>query len=156
MESDRFNRWLTLGANVGVIVGLVLVAYEINQSGTSLELAASSDGVDNFTQAMEVLVQNEELARLIYKAETSFEELDEFDRWRVSKYLDGFVSMSQQDYLVYLAMDNESEELAFSNDWQENMKLKMYRDYWTKSFMRFNPEFRLFIDSIISDIDGGT
>lgn len=49
MESDRFNRWLTLGANVGVIVGLVLVAYEINQSGTSLELAASSDGVDNFT-----------------------------------------------------------------------------------------------------------
>ena len=156
MESDRFNRWLTLGANVGVIVGLVLVAYEINQSGMSLELAASSDGVDNFTQAMEVLVQNEELARLIYKAETSYEELDEFDRWRVSKYLDGFVSMSQQDYLVYLAMDNESEELAFSNDWQENMKLKMYRDYWTKSFMRFNPEFRLFIDSIISDIDGGT
>ncbi len=49
MNSDDWNRWLTLGANLGVFVGLILVAYEINQSGTQLELAASGDGTDNFT-----------------------------------------------------------------------------------------------------------
>jgi hypothetical protein len=154
MAAERINRWLTLGAKVGVIVGLVLVAYEIDQSGTSLELAASSDGVDNFTQAMETLVQNEELSRLIYRAETAYGELDDFERWRVFKYLDGFISMSQQDYLVYLAMDDETEELAFLDDWQENMTLPMYRDYWSESYTRFNPRFRQFIDSIVRDIDG--
>ena len=153
MDSDRANRWLTLGANVGVIIGLILVAYEINQSGTSIELAASSDGVDNFTQAMEVLVQNEELARLIYKAETSYQELDDFDRWRVSKYLDGFVSMSQQDYRVYLAMNDEGEKLAFLDDWRENMQLQMYRDYWAENRERFNSDFRRFIDDIQSNLD---
>jgi hypothetical protein len=145
---------LTLVANVGVIVGLILVAYEINQSGTSLELSASSDGVDNFTQAMEALVQNEELARLIYKAENSYEDLDDFDKWRVSKYLDGFLGMSEQDYRVYLAMNEGEEELAFLDDWRENMRLPMYREYWAESRGRFNSEFRLFIDEILRDLDG--
>ena len=153
MDKDRLNRWLTLGANVGVIVGLILVAFEINQSGTSLDLAASSDGVDNFTQAMEGLVQNEELARLIYKAETSYHDLDDFDRWRVWKYLDGFMSMSQQDYRVYLAMNDKGEELAFLDDWRENMKLPVYREYWSNSKGRFSSEFRDFIENILRELD---
>ncbi len=32
MDTDRVNRWLTLGANVGVIAGLILLAAEIKQS----------------------------------------------------------------------------------------------------------------------------
>jgi len=67
MSSDRRNRWLSLVANIGVIAGLVLVAYEIDQPSITLELATSSDGVDNFQQAMEVLVQDGDLTRLIYE-----------------------------------------------------------------------------------------
>ena len=153
MDNNSLNQWLTLGANVGVIIGLILVAYEINQSGTSLELSASSDGIDNFTQAMEVLVQNEELARLIYKAENSYEDLDDFDKWRVSKYLDGFLGMSEQDYRVYRAMGEEEEDLAFRDDWRENMRLTMYREYWAESSQRFNSDFRRFIEEILEDLD---
>lgn len=32
MDSDRLNRWLTLGANLGVLVGLALLVVEIRQS----------------------------------------------------------------------------------------------------------------------------
>lgn len=32
MESDRLNRWLTLGANVAVLVGIVLLIYELQQN----------------------------------------------------------------------------------------------------------------------------
>ena len=37
MNSDGFNKWLTLGANIGVLFGLFLVAYEIRQTNTSLD-----------------------------------------------------------------------------------------------------------------------
>lgn len=37
METDRLNRWLTFGANVGVLFGLFLVAYEIRQTNYSLD-----------------------------------------------------------------------------------------------------------------------
>ena len=32
MDSDRLNRWLTLGANLGVLVGLVVLIVEIGQN----------------------------------------------------------------------------------------------------------------------------
>lgn len=108
MIPKELNDWLQVAGLFGVFTGLILVAYEINRSGRQLELAASADGVDNFMQAMETLVQNEDLSRLIYRAEQSFVELDDFDKWRVSKYLDGYLSMSEQDYLLYREMAAES------------------------------------------------
>ena len=151
MNTDGLNRWLTLAANVGVIAGLALVAYEIDQTATSVRLAVSADAVDNFQQAMEVLVQNEELAGLIYKAETTYPELDAFERWRVSKYLDGYFSMSEQDYSVILA--SSEAKPGFRDDWLENMSLPVYRDYWSRSDNRFTPEFRQFIDQLLAEIN---
>lgn len=151
MKSEKLNKWLTLGANLGVIAGLILVAFEINQSATNLDLAVSSDGVDNFQQAMEALVQDEDLARLIYTAETAFSELDEFDRWRVAKYLDGYFSMSEQDFRVLVTMSDAGTG-GFRDDWQENMALPMYQDYWSHSEKRFEPGFRRFISDILVEL----
>ena len=142
MKPDSLNKWLTLGANLGVFAGLILVAYEINQSGAQLELDASADGTDNFTQAMETLVQDKELSSLIYRAEQSFEDLDDFEKWRVSKYPDGYMTMSQQDWLVYREIGGTGSNKAFADDWRENMRLQMYREYWLRSKGRFDPEFR--------------
>jgi hypothetical protein len=154
MNSDRLNRWLTLAANIGVFLGLVLVAYEINQSAINLELAVSSDGSDNFQQAMEVLVQDEDLATLIYKAESSYETLDEFETWRVSKYLDGFFTMSEQDFRVLATLSGGDAAVGFEEDWRENMVLPMYKDYWSHSEERFTPEFRRFINEILNESQG--
>ena len=153
MNSDQWNKWLTLGANIGVFVGLILVAYEINQSARQLEIAASADGTDNFTQAMEVLVQDEGLSSLIYRAENVYDELDEFDKWRVTKYLDGFMSMSQQDFTVFHQVENVEETAAFRVDWQENMSKPVFRDYWQRRQSRFGMQFREFIDEIIEEQD---
>lgn len=32
MDSDRLNRWLTLGANIGVLVGIILLILELDQN----------------------------------------------------------------------------------------------------------------------------
>ncbi len=79
MNSDDWNKWLTLVANLCVFVGLILVAFEINQTQTQLRIEALADGADNFTQAMEALAQDEDLSKLIYRAEIDFEELNQFE-----------------------------------------------------------------------------
>ena len=153
MKSDSLNKWLSLVANLGVFAGLILVAYEINQSGKQLELAASADGVDNFTQAMETLVQDENLSRLIYRAEQSFKDLDDFEKWRVSRYLDGYMSMSEQDYLVYSEINDTGGDAAFDEDMREYMNLPMYRDYWLQSQGRHGIEFQRFVNEILAELD---
>ncbi len=76
-----------------------------------------------------------------------------FEKWRVSKYLDGFVSMSQQDYLLYVEINDKETKVTFEVDWRENMKLPMFQDYWVRRQTRFNPEFRDFINDIVADSD---
>jgi hypothetical protein len=152
LKSDSLNSWLSLGANLGVIAGLILVAYEINQSGKQLELTASADGVDNFTQAMETLVQDENLSRLIYRAELSYDELDDFERWRVGRYLDGYMSMSEQDYLVMNQIGG-MDTAGFRDDMYEYMNMPMYRDYWLLSESRHSPDFQRFVNDILVELD---
>ncbi len=37
MDADRVNKWLTLGANLGVFAGLLLLAFEIRQTNYALD-----------------------------------------------------------------------------------------------------------------------
>ena len=37
MDTDQLNRWLTLGVNIGIIVGIVFLAIEMNQYSAVLE-----------------------------------------------------------------------------------------------------------------------
>jgi len=32
MDSERLNRWMTLGANIAVLVGMALIIVEFNQN----------------------------------------------------------------------------------------------------------------------------
>ena len=34
MKPDNLNKWLTLGANVGVLIGIILLVAELNQNST--------------------------------------------------------------------------------------------------------------------------
>jgi hypothetical protein len=101
---------------------------------------------------METLVQDEDLSRLIYRAELSYDELDDFERWRVGRYLDGYMSMSEQDYLV-ISQIGGGDSAGFVDDMHEYMKMPMYRDYWLRSERRHSPEFQRFVNEILAKSD---
>ena len=69
MNLDSLNRWLTLAANLGVLVGVVFVAYEVRQntefarSNTRLEIAH-----DSFLPAL-AIAADESLAAALVKQE---------------------------------------------------------------------------------------
>ena len=146
---NSWDSWLGFGTNLSVFLGLVLVAYEIGQTRVQLEISASSDGSDNFVQAMELLAQDEELSQLIYAAENSYHELDDFQKWKLFKYLDGYMTMSEQDFGVYSSLGDDEIATTFGVDWRENMDRPMYRDYWKHRKQRYNKSFREFIDGIL-------
>ena len=51
MDSDRLNRWLTLGANVGVLIGIVFLAFELQQNNENL--AAQQRAMDRVIKEAE-------------------------------------------------------------------------------------------------------
>lgn len=67
MVADRINNWLTLAANVGVVVSLLFLAYEINQS-TKATIAAASQGLtDQSVMYFDAQLDREIIAQAVYK-----------------------------------------------------------------------------------------
>jgi hypothetical protein len=50
MDSERVNKWLTLGANIGVIVGIVFLALEIRQNSELARLQFADDRRNTWQQ----------------------------------------------------------------------------------------------------------
>ena len=46
MNTERLNTWLALTANVGVIVGLIIVAVELNQNSDLMRIQIGQSRAD--------------------------------------------------------------------------------------------------------------
>ncbi len=67
MDADRTNKWLSLTANVGVIISLLFLAYEINQS-TKATIAAASQGLtDQSLTFFEAQLDHNVVSQAVYK-----------------------------------------------------------------------------------------
>ena len=51
MDSDRLNRWLTLGANLGVLGGLILVILQMNQNEKLIRVQITNDYFESYIAA---------------------------------------------------------------------------------------------------------
>lgn len=56
MKTEKINSWLSLGANVGVVVGLMLVAYQINQDSDLTKAQLFSDATTSMNQFNQALM----------------------------------------------------------------------------------------------------
>ena len=79
MDSDRVNRWLTLGANLGVLVGIILLVVELDQNRdlmrSQIRYQVFQDEANNNLS----VATDRQLVEVIYRAGNS-EELEEVDR----------------------------------------------------------------------------
>ena len=70
MDSNKINRWLTLGANLGVLVGIILILIELNQNATMMRGQTRNDVSVELIDLMSQVVTNPQLASLIHKVES--------------------------------------------------------------------------------------
>ena len=65
MESDRVNRWLTLGANIGVLVGIVLLIFELNQNREMMRAQIRNELTTGVQDLLRPVVVDQDLADLL-------------------------------------------------------------------------------------------
>jgi quercetin dioxygenase-like cupin family protein len=73
MNLDKLNRWLTLGANIGVVFGLIIIIIEVRQNASLTRAALETTGVEltqNFLEQIIKPATAEVFARSITAPET--------------------------------------------------------------------------------------
>ena len=85
---QKLNNWMSILTNVGVLVGLVLVAYEVNQANKSLDIANRQWGTEYRMDRNEMLssflinIASDENLSSIWRRGNADEELDFEERHR--------------------------------------------------------------------------
>ena len=51
MNAESLNKWLTLGANIGVLIGLIIVVMELQQTQVMMSAEASMQRVTYQSQS---------------------------------------------------------------------------------------------------------
>jgi hypothetical protein len=87
MDMDRNNRWLTFVANVAVIVGIIFLAIEIQQSNRIAIAAAEIDVRNGLAAGNQAKYLDSDFAELMVKVGDSDAELTPADEWRVYQYI---------------------------------------------------------------------
>ena len=68
MDSDRANRWLTLVANLGVLIGIILLVAELDQNRDMMRAQTRNELSRGVLDLLGSLVENKELADVMVRA----------------------------------------------------------------------------------------
>ncbi|TDJ35493.1 MAG: hypothetical protein E2O53_06110 [Gammaproteobacteria bacterium] len=98
MNTDRLNRWLTLGANLGVLIGIVLLVIEVRQNNANLVAQARATFYAGTSDVWGMVAEQPSLAEVLAK-ELSGEELTTAEFVQLSAYFTKVLLSHQWSYL---------------------------------------------------------
>jgi hypothetical protein len=67
MNADKLNSWLTLGANVGVVIGLALLVYEINQNTEMMQAQINQSRTDTALSEQQAVYTTDHVPSMLAK-----------------------------------------------------------------------------------------
>ncbi|GJL92950.1 hypothetical protein [Hyphococcus sp.] len=86
MKLDRVNRWLTLGANIGVVLGLIILIIEVRQNATLTRAAMEAEKNDRLA-VIELTLSSPAAAVVWTKSVRAPEELSDAEIRMVESHL---------------------------------------------------------------------
>ncbi len=102
VEMDRLNDWLTLIANIGVVIGLVVLIVEINQAINLAEVGAYESRIQEISETNKELALSEDLALIYERLETEgLEALTSIERRRLHAWESGIVARMQGQFYQF-------------------------------------------------------
>ncbi len=113
MKTSKLSDWLGVITNIGVITGLILIAYEIHQNNIALEQEARIsrievvDGIRGAWQNWEyVIIENRDVADIWMRGNAG-EPLDPLEEFRFDLLAREMYRLISQNYRQYSTIDGE-------------------------------------------------
>lgn len=100
MKRDRLHVWLTLGANLGVIIGLLLLVVELRQNAAMMRAQTRNDLSASAVELFVRVAENSQLADLRRRADAG-EELTVAELYQYNAITRGFLRYWENIHYQY-------------------------------------------------------
>ena len=153
MESDRLNRWLTLGANVGVLIGIILLIIELDQNRDMMRAQIRNELARGVQDLLVIAVADQDLADLLFRADTG-ESLSPAESSRVGTW-DQLVFRYWENvhYQYRQGLYDESEFSVHRDAMLDVAREPRMYSFWCKDRLLFSAPFMQFMDNLLGGPD---
>lgn len=152
IDTDKLNKWLSLGANIGVLVGIVFLAFEIQQNSEAQIRSTTQVAVGNYIGSLERFVDNADLACLYIKGAQDYRALDGAERLRFSAF---YISLYYQlQEMLQLAEEGSIDAdtwSGFQGLLNETTQYPGVRQWFSDRRHWFSSQFQEHIDGLVRD-----
>lgn len=150
MDTDRLNRWLTLGANIGVLVGIILLVIELDQNKDMVRAQTRNEITQGELIALGSLAGDKELTDLLMRVNQG-EVLTPSENLRFLTHSESVFRLWQNVH--YQGRHGMYEEGEFNKhietmEWVLNQAPYLI-DYWCQLRMVYPEEFATEVDALI-------
>ena len=154
MNLDSMNRWLALVANIGVLAGIIFLAYELQQNTVATQLEAASNFNSSFGDIELFIAGNPEFAELLVRGREG-EEITGADQIRLLVFYNQVLRQWQFTHFQYVsgAMDDDNwqAQRAFMGEIVSG-DLGLL-NHWRKFRHQYNTAFNSVLESISDDLN---
>lgn len=154
MHADRLSRWLTLGANIGVVVGLAVLIFEVKQNQELTRAQIHQDRTDAWVSNTFARADSEFLAPMMVKLfdagfpanMSAMEGLTPLERRRFNTVMVAF----KGDYanMFYQYQQGYLDEEFYENGIVGS--IRTLAPWWRKTGQTEQPSFKKEVDRILS------
>ncbi len=143
------NRWLTLGANIGVLVGIILLIVELGQNRDMMRAQIRNELARGVSDFLPSIIDNREFADALARAGAG-EPLTATEELQINAWYDLVFGYWQNVHYQYRQDLYDESEFSRHTDaisvvLGENPS--MY-SYWCKERLRFSVPFMEFMDDL--------
>ena len=152
MESDKVNRWLTLGANIGVLIGIILLVVELNQNRDMIRAQTRNDISQQVSNRLLSVGTNSQMASVMRRA-TGGEELTADEEYQAYLYL--VANMRDWENIHYQYRHGMFDEQEFDAEkfawrWVINNS-KVFERNWCRIRQNYSAEFLAELESLLEE-----
>jgi hypothetical protein len=150
VDSDRLNRWLTLGANIGVVIGIILLIVELDQNRDMMRAQIRNELARGVSDFLPSIVDDREFADALVRAGAG-EPLTPAEELQINAWYDQVFGYWQNVHYQYRhGLYDEGEfsrhTEAIAAVLEENPKSY---SYWCNERLHFSVPFMEFMDDLL-------
>ncbi len=150
MNTDRLNRWLTLGANLGVLVGLMLLVLELDQNHEMMRAQTRHELAMGIVDLLQVPASNQQLADLMYRAGTGG-ELTPQETFQFNMRTNALLRYWEDVHYQYRVGLYDEVEFSKQRDaWRAALEnSQRMRVYWCEVRGLYSPDYMSEMDALL-------
>ena len=154
MKKIDLGQTLSLIANVGVIAGILLLVYELNQNRAMMEAQVRQQISQGVVDGHLTVATNPDLSEIVVDFSERCTTMDRCDaeEFRFNQWSSAtFRTWENAHYQYRLGLYDETEFTAQKESWRGNLTRPGIANRWRLVRRSYSPEFAAEVDALLPD-----